>query len=215
MEENKNIQSLVRAGETISGSFRKLRFVTIACIVGMVVCAIGCTVYGIYSIKSMGDKIYVLDKGQALTATRQDVGVTRRDEIQEQSVRLLKLFFNVTPVREIVQKNLDEAISLTADRSLYNYYNDLQESGFYRRVSQANAVQEIVVDSVKVDMQRYPYKVAAYSSLYITRATVVTRSELVTRFDMIDVPRNAGNLNGLKVENFEVVRNQEVDRRNR
>ena len=54
-----------------------------------------------------------------------------------------------------------------------------------------------------------------FSSLYITRPTKIVKSRLVTRMNMIDVPRDETNLNGLKVENFEVMQNEEIESRNR
>jgi conjugative transposon TraK protein len=215
MEEKKNVQSLMKVADSISESFAKLKFVTIACLVGAFLTACFCVWYATSSISGLGNKIYVLDKGQVLTASRQEVSITRADEVKAQSQRFHELFFTATPNREVVQQNLEAALKLAADRSVYNYYNDLQESGFYRRISQSNAVQEIAVDSVIVDTKRYPYPVVTFSSLYITRPTKIVKSRLVTRMNMIDVPRDETNLNGLKVENFEVMQNEEIESRNR
>lgn len=213
--ENKNVSNMVRAVDSISSSFAKLKFVTLACVVGMAVTAIGCAVYSINKVSELGNKVYVLDKGQVLTASREDVAVTREDEVKEQSRRFHTLFFTVSPNSTVLRQNLEQAMRLSADKSVYQYYNDLQESGYYRRFAQAQAVQEIQVDSVIVDMRSYPYRVATFSSLYITRPSLIVKNSLVTRMNMLDVPRDPTNLNGLKIENFEVVRNTEVEKRNR
>ena len=215
MEEKKNIQSLVKASNTIMASFAKVKFISIISVIGMFVTALACVTLTLWKVDDLGKKIYVLDKGQVLTASREDANINRRDEIRAQSERFHTLFFTASPNRDVVQANIENALRLCADRSAYNYYNDLQESGFYRRVSQSNAVQEIVVDSVRVDMQTYPYQTVTFSSLYVTRQSLVVRSLLVTRMNMIEVPRDMTNLNGLKIEKFEVVRNEELERRNR
>lgn len=215
MEEKKNIQSLVKSTNTIMSSFARMKFITILCIVGMFATALFCVALTLYKVNELGRKVYVLDKGQVLTASREDASVNRRDEVIAQSERFHTLFFTASPNRDVVQNNIESALRLCADRSAYNYYNDLQESGFYRRVSQSNAVQEIVVDSVKVDMRSYPYQTMTYSSLYVTRASMVVRSLLITKMNFVEVPRDMTNLNGLKIENFEVVRNEELERRNR
>ena len=215
MEEKKNIQSLVKASNTIMASFAKVKFISIISVIGMFVTALACVILTLWKVDDLGKKIYVLDKGQVLTASREDANINRRDEIRAQSERFHTLFFTASPNRDVVQANIENALRLCADRSAYNYYNDLQESGFYRRVSQSNAVQEIVVDSVRVDMQTYPYQTVTFSSLYVTRQSLVVRSLLVTRMNMIEVPRDMTNLNGLKIEKFEVVRNEELERRNR
>lgn len=215
MEEKKNIQSLVKASNTIMASFAKVKFISIISVVGMFITALACVILTLWKVDDLGKKIYVLDKGQVLTASREDANINRRDEIRAQSERFHTLFFTASRNRDVVQANIENALRLCADRSAYNYYNDLQESGFYRRVSQSNAVQEIVVDSVRVDMSTYPYQTVTFSSLYVTRQSLVVRSLLVTRMNMIEVPRDMTNLNGLKIEKFEVVRNEELERRNR
>lgn len=214
-EEKKNIQSLTKTSNSIISSFAKMKFISIACIIGIFATAAFCVTYTLITVNDLGKKIYVLDKGQVLTASREDSSVNRRDEVIAQSERFHTLFFTASPNRDVVQNNIESALRLCADRSAYTYYNAVQESGFYRLVSQSNAVQEIVVDSVKVDMRSYPYQTMTYSSLYVTRATMVVKSLLVTRMNFVEVPRDMTNLNGLKIENFEVVRKEEIERRNR
>ena len=216
MEENKkNITSMVKMTNSISESFAKMKFVTIGCLVAVVVVALGAVVYTSMTFSEMSKKIYVLNNGQILQATFQDVSVTRGDEVRAQSERFHSYMFTATPNREVVQRNIESAMRLCGDRSAYNYYNDVQESGLYRRIAQSNAVQEIVVDSTRVNVRTYPYQVTTYSTLYITRSSKVTKYNLMTTMNMIDVPRDAANLNGLKVENFKVLRNELIETRDR
>ena len=215
MEEKKmNMEGLLKTSNSITGSFLKLRFVTISCIVGMVVCALGCVVYTNHTLSSMGNKIYVLDKGAAMTATRGNVMVTRADEIREQSSRLHQLLFTVSPNREMIKNNIEAALKFS-DKSVYNYYKDVDEKGFYRRISQTGAAQDIVVDSVVTRTSQYPYPVLTYAKLYLTRQSSVTVYSLVSRCIMLDLTRSSDNLNGLRVERFEVIRNDEVETRKR
>ena len=215
MEEKKNVQNLVNASNTISGSFAKLKFVTVICLIGTFLTAAGCVVYSYMSITSLSNKIYVLDKGQVLTASRQEVTLTRADEVRAQAERFHELFFTATPNRDVVNRNLEKAMQLCADRSAYTYFKDTEESGFYQRIAQTNAVREVAVDSIAVDMKSYPYRVAVFTSLYLTRSSLMTKEAVITRMSMIDVPRTDTNLNGLKIENFEVISKKEVDRRKR
>ena len=215
MEEKKmNMDGLLQTSNTITASFQKLRFVTIACLASVVICAIGCVVYTAYTVSSMGDKIYVLDKGAAMTATRADVMVTREDEIREQSRRLHQLLFTVSPNREMIKNNIEAALKFS-DKSVYNYYKDVDEKGFYRRIAQTGAAQDIVVDSVVTRKSKYPYPVVTYAKLYLTRQSSVTVFSLVSRCNMLDVTRSSDNLNGLRIERFEVIRNDELETRKR
>ena len=211
----KNMQNLVRTADSISASFMKLRFVTISCIVLTFLSVVFSVGYSIYSVRSLGDKVYVIDKGQVSLATRSDAAVTRRDEIENLAVNVHRLFFNVSPVQSVVNDNVNEVLAYSADQTWFQYFTDLQESGFYQRIVQSNSIQEIEVDSVKVNMSVYPYPVRVYSSKYILRQSVMKRSQLITEMTMIDVPRDAFNLNGLKIGNFRVVSDKDIESKKR
>ena len=210
----KNIENILRVSNSITESFSKLKFVTIACVVCTFLTAVVCVYYTMNEVHALGRSVYVLNNGQVLTATRQDASVTRIDEVKAQSENFHKLFFNVSPNRDMVTRNVEMALEIS-DRSAYDYFNDLQERGFYKRFAQASAVQEVVIDSVRVNMNSYPSQVVTYASLFVTRESNITMSSLVTRCNMIDVPRNPKNLNGLQIEKFEVIENREVQKRKR
>ena len=213
--DDKSINELIGTAGTITDSFKKLKFVVITCLVMTFATAIGCVIYSGYSIRQVTDKVYVIDKGQAFGASRQDQGLTRLEEITVQAERMHSLFFNVSANMTVMKANLEKALKLFGDNSLYTYYNDLQASDFYNRTAQIPANQEIIVDRVDVNMDTYPYMVEVHSTLFYTRPTLVTKSELVTTCTMRDVPRDAENPQGLKIEKFKVVSNTEVDRRKR
>lgn len=211
----KNVDNLVKATNSITASFKSLRFVTIACLVGAFVTALLCVFLSTSAISDLSNQIYVLDdKGQVLSAGRQDVQTSRRDEIIDQATRFHELFFNVSPNRDIVKLNLERALEIS-DKSVYNYYTDLNEKGFYRRLQQTNSSQQIIVDSVKVDMRQSPFTVVTYASQFITRESNITRFSLITRCSMIDVNRNPKNLHGLQIEKFEVLENNQIEQRRR
>ncbi len=211
----KNVDNLVKATNSITSSFKSLRFVVISCLVGAFVAAVLCVYLSTSAINGLGDTIYVLDdKGQVLSAGRQNVQTSRRDEIIDQATRFHELFFNVSPNRDIVKINLERALEIS-DKSVYNYYTDLNEKGFYRRLQQTNSSQQIVVDSVRVDMRQTPFTVVTYASQFITRESNITRFSLITRCNMIDVNRNPKNLHGLQIEKFEVLENNQIEQRKR
>lgn len=209
-----NMQGLLRTADTITESFARLRFVTLTCLVGAFACAVVCVALSTRRISEMADQIYVLDNGQVLSAARMSMNITREDEVRDQAERLHFYLFSVSPNRDIVQKNLEEALKIS-DRSVYEYYKDVDETGFYRRISQNSAVQDIVIDSVRTDLRRYPYPVVTYATLTLTRSSKMTRYKLVSRCNMIEVGRNPENLHGLQVERFEVLENRLIDERNR
>lgn len=215
MEDSRISDNLVKTVGTITDSFRKLKFVTVACLVCVFATALGAIVYTSRTLSDSQNKVYVVDRGQAFSASREGAGVNRAAEVEHMSRYFHSLFFNVSSNMDVVQSNVETALMYCADNSTAKYYGDLKEQGFYRNIQSAQAVQEIIVDSVKVNMKQYPYRVVTYSSLYITRPSVMVKSALVTQMSMIDVTRDSFNPNGLKIEDFSVPLNKEVERRKR
>ncbi len=216
MEENKtrDLSSLFKTTTTITASFGSLKFISVTAVIVACLTAVACVGYTIYSIQESQKQVFVIDKGQVLTASREGASISLKDRIEFQSKTFHQLMFTVSPNREVVKNNVERALEIS-DKSAYNYYQDLNEKKFYQRMYQANASQDIRIDSVKVDITRYPYRVATYATLTITRESNISRSSLLTRCSMIDVDMNRKNREGLQIEDFEVLRNDNIETRKR
>ena len=213
--KTKPVSSIVKSSNDITSSFAKLKFVTLSCLICVAATAVICVVYSLSTMKGYADKIYVVDQGQAITATRQDALVTRADEANFFVKDVHGLLFNVSGNREVVTHNLEKVLNVCGDRSVYNFYKNLEERSFYRNMMTSNAVQEIIVDSVKTNMRAYPYQVRAYSTVYKTRQSIMTKNTMVTEMSLLNVPRNVNNPNGFKLENFNVISDTEIEKRKR
>ena len=216
MEENKtkNVPSLLETTTTITASFGRLKFIAVAAVIAACLTAIACVGYTLYTIGESQKQVFVIDKGQVLTASRENASISLKDRIEFQSKTFHQLMFTVSPNREVVKNNVERALEIS-DKSAYNYYQDLNEKKFYQRMYQANASQDIRIDSVKIDISRHPYRVATYATLTITRESNISRSSLLTRCSMIDVDMNRKNREGLQIEDFEVLRNDIIETRKR
>ena len=214
MEEKKNINTLIGTASTITESFRRLKFITLASIIAMAVTAFGCVVWSLRAVSGMQDQVYVVDNGQVLGASRQDRAVTLGDRIEFQAKNLHHYLFTITPNYDVSQEYIERALEIS-DRSVYNYINDMNEKKTYRRMVESNSSQDIIVDSVRYSISSKPYIVVTYSTLEITRPSNITRYNLVTKCNMIDVDMNKKNREGLQVENFSIISNEKVGTRKR
>lgn len=212
--ETKEHRSLVDVSNRFTTSFNAMKVLAIACIVSAALTAGFCIYYTTTTVAGMSRKIYVLDKGQILTASQQDVSLTRREEMNDHITRFHELFFNVSPNAEVIKQNLERALNLS-DQSVYKYYSDLAETGFYKRMISNNMTQQVQVDSIRIDMSTYPYPVVTYCTQWIMRATNMTKYELKTSCELIEVNRSEKNLHGLQIEKFMVVKNSAIETRNR
>ena len=134
--------------KNIETSFRQIR------LFGIVFLSL-CTVITVWSVWSsyrfaekQREKIYVLDNGKSLMlALSQDLSQNRPAEAREHVRRFHELFFTLSPEKSAIEHNVRRAL-LLADRSVYNYYSDFAEKGYYNRIIQeSNNLIEPAVSS--------------------------------------------------------------------
>ena len=196
--------------KNIETSFRQIRFIAL---VFLCLCA-GITIYSVWNAYTYAEtqrqKIYVLDQGKSLMlALSQDMGQNRPVEARDHVTRFHELFFTLSPDREAIETNITRALFL-ADKSAYNYYQDMQEKGYFNRVVAGNIQQVIQVDSVSCNFVSYPYTAVTYARQRIIRSSNVTERSLVTRCNLINSVRSDNNPHGFTIEKFEILENKDI-----
>ena len=166
--------------KNIESSFRQIRLFGI---VFLSLCAV-ITVWSVWSsyrfAERQREKIYVLDNGKSLMlALSQDLSQNRPAEAREHVRRFHELFFTLSPEKSAIEHNVKRAL-LLADKSVYNYYSDFAEKGYYNRIIAGNINQVLKVDSVVCDFNGYPYRAVTYATQKIIRQSNVTRLRSVT-----------------------------------
>jgi conjugative transposon TraK protein len=137
--------------KNIESSFRQIRLFGI---VFLSLCAV-VTVWSVWNsyrfAEKQREKIYVLDNGKSLMlALSQDLSQNRPAEAREHVRRFHELFFTLSPEKSAIEHNVKRAL-LLADKSVYNYYSDFAEKGYYNRIIAGNINQVLKVDSVVCD----------------------------------------------------------------
>lgn len=204
--------------ENIQSSFKKLKlilwtFVTLCALVTLTVVIADRVSYHRLT-DALTSRIYLLDQGSVLSASRADNQAQRDLEVIDHVTRFHELFFNMAPNVTAINQNLDKAFDL-ADASARTYYNDLSESKFYSHLIQVNATQQISVDSVAVNMNVIPYHVTTFASRYIIRESNITRYEMVTTCEVMESTRTTRNPHGLMMTKFFVEKDEVVETRRR
>ena len=208
------MENLIKQFNNIETSFRRMKFVTTLCMTAAVVIAVGSVMISGKLMQEGNDKIYVVDKGSAVMAARTDEDLYRDLEANEHVSRFHELMFNISPSSESIKRNLDKALVMS-DKSAYDYYMDLSERGFYQRMISANISQEIVVDSIKVNMTGYPYDAKTYGRLFLLRESNITAYSFESSCRLVDVERSQNNPHGLMIEKFTVTKNENLGTRKR
>lgn len=194
----------------IETAFRKIRFFSI-----LFVCL--CTGIVFFTIfksfefaEKQRQKIYVLDNGKSLMlALSQDLSTNRPVEAKEHIARFHELFFTLAPVKEAIESNIRRALYMS-DKTPFNYYKDLAETGYYNRIISGNIQQIIQIDSIVCDFNAYPYDVNTYAKQMIIRKSNITERNLHTHCKLINSVKSDANPQGFTIENFEVIDNRDL-----
>lgn len=201
------MNDLIKFEKTIESSFKHTRVLTIASVLMGAFVAVASVVMSLNFVEGQKRQVYVLDKGQSLLALQSDGQATRDLEVMDHVTRFHELFFNMAPNASTIEQNINRALNLS-DRSAYDYWSDLSEKGFYQRLVQANITQQMVVDSVRVDISSYPYQARCYAHQYMIRESNITAYDFESTCQLIDVERSPVNPHGLMIERFVVTKNE-------
>ena len=208
------MDKLIKHFNDIDQSFKAMKWVTAIALAASAVAMLGTVLLYISKTEELTGNIYVVDRGSAVMASRTPEDGYRDIEADDHVLRFHELMLNVTPNAESIKRNLDRALILS-DKSAYDYYMDLSEKGFYQRMISANITQEFVADSVRVDLQSYPYRVRTYGKLYLMRESNINLYEFESEAQLVEVERSPSNPHGLMLEKFHVTRNENIGSRRR
>lgn len=209
------MENVIKYFENIESGFRKMKFLTLSVIGASVIVSVAAICMAIdFAAKSRG-QVFVVDKnGAAVMATAASDGAQKDLEAEDHLVRFHELMFNLSPSSESIKRNIDRALVMS-DRSAYDYWRDMSERGFYQRLVSANISQQIVVDSVKVSLDAYPYEAVTFGKLYLIRESNITAYQFESTCRLVDVERSQSNPHGLMIEKFIVRRNDNIGTKRR
>ena len=183
-------------------------------IAGIVVVAIAAVLLVCVHDERNNQKIYLVDQGSAIAAVRASNGVQRDLEVINHVTRFHELMYSMAPDAQSIENN-HELFSHLADNSAERYYQDLAEQNFFKRLVQTNSMENIVVDSVKVNVRVYPYRAVTYGRLYMVRESSITVFNIQTSCQLTETTRTQYNPNGLMIERFNVDVNERIETRAR
>lgn len=209
------MENVVKYFNTIESSFRKTKIVVLSAVAMAAAIAIGSLVYAASYISSHSDNIYVLDRGEAYSATVMDAQMVDRGiEAEDHVKRFHEYMFNLSPSRDVIQRNIETALHM-CDGTAYDYYSDQQEKGYYSRLIQTNTTQYITVDSVSVNMGLYPYPERTFGKVYILRESNITSYQFESQGQLVEVGRSKNNPHGLMLEQFVVTKYDRIETKRR
>ncbi|NGY37271.1 conjugative transposon protein TraK [Flavobacterium sp. XN-5] len=200
--------------KNIDTAFRYVRSFTMLVVIGCVVlCSFA--LYKSFSLVSqMQDKVYILANGKALEAFSSDRKENIPVEAKDHVKTFHTLFFSLDPDDKVIKINVTKALYL-ADDSAKRVYDDLKENGYYSSIISGNVSQTIVVDSVTIDINAYPYQFRCYATQNIIRPTSIAHRNLITEGNLRNVSRSDNNPHGFLIERWSTIENRDLSTKNR
>lgn len=209
------MENVIKYFENIESGFRKMKFLSLAVIGASALVAICSVFLAMNASEKSRSEIFIVDgSGAALHATSAPDGAEKDLEAEDHLVRFHELMFNLSPSEESIKRNIDRALVMS-DRSAYDYWRDMSERGFYQRIVSANISQQIVVDSVKTNLNTYPYEALTFGKLYLIRESNITAYQFESACRLVNVERSKTNPHGLMIEKFMVRRNDNLGTKRR
>lgn len=192
----------------IDTAFRHIKAFSIFLILACIAIS-GFAVWKSYDmVKITQAKIYILANGKAIEAFSSE----RRDnlpvEIRDHVKMFHHYFFTLDPDEKVIKRNIGNALNLS-DQSAKKSYDNLKEQGFYSNLISANISQEIAVDSIKLDIDQYPFYFRCYATQKLIRSSSTIIRKLVTQGYLRNVGRSDNNPHGFLIERWETLENRD------
>jgi conjugative transposon TraK protein len=174
--------------------------------------------YSIYksaaAVTEAKQKIYILANGKILEAFAAD----RKDNIPVEARDHIKMFnqyfFTLDPDDKVIESNLTKALYL-ADASAKRAYDNLKENGYYANVISGNISQQISIDSIRLDLNQYPFYFRCFGMEKIIRPTSTVTRDLITEGYLRNVSRSDNNPHGFLIERWNTIENKDIKIENR
>ena len=201
--------------KVIEKSFKGLNRLTLLCVSLSFAFSLVVGLSALNYAEKQREKIYVLDQGKSLLlALQTDAVMSKELEIKDHVSRFHELMFTLSPQKKTIQENLDRAFN-HADKSAYEYSQDLAEKGYYSRLVSANISQQMIADSVVFQGNGYPYQVKTFARQYVIRESTMSEYTFVSSCQVLNASRSDVNPHGLIIEKFVVLENNLVETRKR
>jgi len=114
----------------------------------------------------------------------------------------------------VIQSNITKALYM-ADRSAKQLYDNLKENNYYSNIISGNISQQIVVDSILININQYPYYFKCIAEQKIIRPTSIVIRNLVTEGYLRNVSRSDNNPHGFLIEKWKTLENKDIKTENR
>jgi len=195
--------------KNIESTFQAIRVFTIIVVSGCFMLSGFVVWLAERAMGQMQGKVYVLAEGKALEALAADRKENLTAEAKDHIRVFHMAFFSLDPDEKVINANITRALYL-ADGSARKMYENLKENGYYSGVIAGNISQQVMVDSIVLDMRALPLYFRCYATEKITRPTSAVTRNLVTEGWLRNTGRSDNNPHGFLIERWTILDNSDL-----
>lgn len=161
-------------------------------------------------IDKASNRIYILYNGKVLEAIASDKKTNLPVELRDHIKTFHQYFFTLNPDDKAIRGTVNKALYL-ADESAKKQYDNLKESGYYNSLIAANIVKEVQMDSIKLNINQYPYQFTFYGTEKLVRSSSTIYRQLITQGLIYDLKTQTDeNPHGFLIRQWEILENKDM-----
>jgi conjugative transposon TraK protein len=195
--------------KNINSAFQYIKWFSFS----LLICTLFISAFSLYEnhqvTREAQARIFILANGKALEA----YGADRKDNIPVEAKDHITMFhhyfFTLDPDEKVIMANLTRALYL-ADGSAKKEYDNLKENGYYSGLISGNISQQIIIDSIYVNINSTPFYFRCTAQEKLIRTTSVLTRSLVTEGYLRNVERSDNNSHGFLIERWAIIENRDL-----
>ncbi|MDB4926591.1 conjugative transposon protein TraK [Mucilaginibacter sp.] len=167
-------------------------------------------IYKSYDIVNQAqNRVHILYNGKVLEAIATDRKTNLPIELRDHIKTFHEDFFTLVPDDKQIDATVTKALYL-ADGSAKIAYDNLREAGYYNNLVSGNINQQVQVDSIRLDLDAYPYGFTCYATEKLIRATSTVTRKLITQGKVSDLKTETdNNPHGFLIQGWEILQNND------
>jgi conjugative transposon TraK protein len=167
-------------------------------------------IYKSYAIVTLAqNRVHILYNGKVLEAVASDRKTNLPVELRDHIKTFHEDFFTLVPDDKQIDATVTKALYL-ADGSAKAAYDNLKEAGYFNNLISANINQQVQVDSIRLDLDNYPYAFTCYATEKLVRSTSTVTRKLITQGKVSDLKTETdNNPHGFLIQGWEILQNND------
>jgi conjugative transposon TraK protein len=195
--------------KNIDTAFKHIKLFSYLLIIANVATMCFCIYKSYDMVNRAQNRVHILYNGKVLEAIASDRKTNLPVELRDHIKTFHEDFFTLVPDDKQIDATVTKALYL-ADGSAKTAYDNLREAGYFNNLVSANINQQVQVDSIRLDLNSYPYGFTCYATEKLVRSTSTVTRKLITQGKISDLKTETdNNPHGFLIQGWEILQNND------